>query len=206
MKKLLILLTLVIHSTCFSQSQEAKQLLLNVEKLAQLKLMLSHMKTGYQILEKGYTSIKNISQGNFNLHRDFLDGLLQVSPAVKQYSKVADIIRVQLKLVKESKAALAEFRGTKQFTITEIEYLGNVYANLLKECLKTLDELAMVVTAGKLRMSDDERLQAIDRIHNEVIEQYTFLNEFNNGTAILSLQREKEKMDIDLMRKVHGLK
>ena len=206
MKKLLILLTLVIHSTCFSQSQEAKQLLLNVEKLAQLKLMLSHMKTGYQILEKGYTSIKNISQGNFNLHRDFLDGLLQVSPAVKQYSKVADIIRVQLKLVKESKAALAEFLGSKQFTIAEIEYLGNVYANLLKECLKTLDELAMVVTAGKLRMSDDERLQAIDKIYDEVMEQYTFLNEFNNGTAIFSLQREKEKMDIDLMRKVHGLK
>ena len=206
MKKLLILLTLVIHSACFSQSQEAKQLLLNVEKLAQLKLMLSHMKTGYQILEKGYTSIKNISQGNFNLHRDFLDGLLQVSPAVKQYSKVADIIRVQLKLVKESKAALAEFRGSKQFTITEIEYLGNVYANLLKECLKTLDELAMVVTAGKLRMSDDERLQAIDKIYDEVMEQYTFLNEFNNGTAILSLQREKEQMDIDLMRKIHGLK
>ncbi len=206
MKKLLILLAMVIHSTCFSQSQEAKQLLLNVEKLAQLKLMLSHMKTGYQILEKGYTSIKNISQGNFNLHRDFLDGLLQVSPAVKQYSKVADIIRVQLKLVKESKAALAEFRGSKQFTIAEIEYLGNVYANLLKECLKTLDELAMVVTAGKLRMSDDERLQAIDKIYDEVMEQYTFLNEFNNGTAILSLQREKEKMDIDLMRKVHGLK
>ena len=206
MKKLLILLTLVIHSACFSQSQETKQLLLNVEKLAQLKLMLSHMKTGYQILEKGYTSIKNISQGNFNLHRDFLDGLLQVSPAVKQYSKVADIIRVQLKLVKESKAALAEFLGSKQFTIAEIEYLGNVYANLLKECLKTLDELAMVVTAGKLRMSDDERLQAIDKIYDEVMEQYTFLNEFNNGTAILSLQREKEKMDIDLMRKVHGLK
>lgn len=205
MKKIFFIL-LLCSNICFGQSQEAKQLLLNVEKLAQLKLMLSHMKTGYKILEKGYTSIKNISQGNFNLHRDFLDGLLQVSPSVKQYSKVADIIRVQLKLVKESKAALAEFRGSKQFTIAEIEYLGNVYTNLLKECLKMLDELAMVVTAGKLRMSDDERLQAIDKIYDEVMEQYTFLNEFNNGTAILSLQREKDKMDIDLMRKVHGLK
>ncbi|HRG25270.1 MAG TPA: TerB family tellurite resistance protein [Chitinophagaceae bacterium] len=205
MKKIFFIL-LLCSNFCFGQSQEAKQLLLNVEKLAQLKLMLSHMKTGYQILEKGYTSIKNISQGNFNLHRDFLDGLLQVSPAVKKYAKVGDIIQVQVKLVKESKAALAEFRSSKQFTVAEIEYLGHVYANLLKESLKMLDELAMVVTAGKLRMSDDERLQAIDRIHDEVIEQYTFLNEFNNGTAILSLQREKEKMDIDLMRKVHGLK
>lgn len=205
MKKIFFILILC-SNFCFGQSQEAKQLLLNVEKLAQLKLMLSHMKTGYQILEKGYTSIKNISQGNFNLHRDFLDGLLQVSPAVKKYAKVGDIIQVQIKLVKESKAALAEFRSSKQFTVAEIEYLGHVYANLLKESLKMLDELAMVVTAGKLRMSDDERLQAIDRIHDEVIEQYTFLNEFNNGTAILSLQREKEKMDIDLMRTVHGLK
>ncbi|HRG92559.1 MAG TPA: TerB family tellurite resistance protein [Chitinophagaceae bacterium] len=205
MKKIL-LFVLLSSNICIGQSQEAKQLLLNVEKLAQLKLMLSHMKTGYKILEKGYTSIKNISQGNFNLHRDFLDGLLQVSPAVKKYSKVADIIRVQLKLVKEAKDALAEFRRSRQFTVAEIEYLGNVYANLLKESLKMLDELAMVVTAGKLRMSDDERLQAIDKIYDEVMEQYTFLNEFNNGTAILSLQREKEKMDIDLMRKVHGLK
>jgi len=206
MMKKILLFVLLSSNICFGQSQEAKELLLNVEKLAQLKLMLSHMKTGYQILEKGYTSIKNISQGNFNLHRDFLDGLLQVSPAVKKYSKVADIIRVQLKLVKEAKDALAEFRGSRQFTVAEIEYLGNVYANLLKESLKMLDELAMVVTAGKLRMSDDERLQAIDRIHDEVLEQYTFLNEFNNGTAILSLQREKEQMDIDLMRKIHGLK
>ena len=164
MMKKILLFVLLSSNICFGQSQEAKQLLLNVEKLAQLKLMLSHMKTGYQILEKGYTSIKNISQGNFNLHRDFLDGLLQVSPAVKKYSKVADIIRVQLKLVKEAKDALAEFRGSRQFTVAEIEYLGNVYANLLKESLKMLNELAMVVTAGKLRMSDDERLQAIDRI------------------------------------------
>lgn len=205
MKQILFII-LFCPAMSFGQSQEAKQLLLNVEKLAQLKLMLSHMKKGYQILEKGYTSIKNISQGNFSLHKDFLDGLLQVSPAVKKYSKVADIIAIQLKLVKESKGALTEFRASKQFSVTEVEYLGSIYTNLLSESLKLLDELAMVVSAGKLRMSDDERLSAVDRIYDEVLEQYTFLNEFNNGTAILSLQREKAQMDIDLMRKIHGLK
>ncbi len=202
-----LLVVLLLSSTlCVGQSQEAKQLMLNVEKLAQLKLMLSHMKKGYDILHKGYTSIKNISEGNFSLHKDFLDGLLQVSPGVKKYAKIADIIQFQLKIVKESKAALAEFRGNKQFSLNELEYMANVYANVLKESLKKLDELAMVITANKLRMSDDERLKAIDGIHDEVMEQYTFLNEFNNGTAILSLQREKEKMDIDLMRKIHGIK
>ncbi len=205
MKRILFVL-LLASNFCFGQSQQAKQLLLNVEKLAQLILMLQHMKNGYSILEKGYNSIKNISQGNFSLHKDFLDGLLQVSPSVKKYSKVADILHFQVKLVKESKAALAEFKSSRQFSLAEIDYMGKVYANLLGESLKVLDELAMVLTAGKLRMSDDERLKAIDGIHDEVMQQYTFLNEFNNGTAILSLQREKEKMDIDLMRKVHGIK
>ncbi len=205
MKKILIVL-LFSSSVCFGQSQEAKQLLLNVEKLAQLKLMLSHMKNGYQILHKGYTSIKNISEGNFSLHRDFLDGLLQISPAVRKYAKVADIIHFQIKIVKESKMALAEFKGNKQFSIAEIDYMGKVFGNLLSESLKTLEELAMILTAGKLRMSDDERLKAIDKLYDDVIEQYGFVNEFSHSTAILSMQREKEKMDVDLMRKIHGLK
>jgi len=205
MKKLYIIL-LFCSNLCFGQSQEAKQLLLNIEKLTQLKLMLQHMKDGYQILSKGYNSIKNISQGNFSLHKDFLDGLLQVSPAVRKYKKVADIISFQVKIVKEGKAALNEFKGNKRFTAPEIEYLSNVFANLLNESVQNIDDLAMIITAGKLRMSDNERLKAIDKLYEDIVDQYSFLNEFNNSTAILALQRDKEQMDIDLMRKVHGVK
>ena len=63
----------------------------------------------------------------------------------------------------------------------------------------------MVITAGELRMSDDERIAAIDRIYADVEEQYMFLNEFNNSTALLSAQRDNEQREIDFMRKIHGL-
>lgn len=205
MKKLLIIL-LFVSSLCHGQSQEAKQLMLNVEKLAQLKLMLGHMKTGYQIISKGYNTISDLSKGNFNLHKTFLNGLLQISPAVRKYKKVADIIDFQLKIVKEYKSAFAEFKGSKHFTVGEIEYLGKVYGNLFNESLKTLEELAMVITAGELRMTDDERLKVIDKIYEVVLGQYTFLNEFNNSTTLLSLQRDNEQREIDLMRKIHGIK
>jgi hypothetical protein len=49
----------------------------------------------------------------------------------------------------------------------------------------------MVITAGKLRMSDDERLQAIDRIYITIVGQFSFLQDFNNSTGVLSVQREK---------------
>jgi hypothetical protein len=207
MNKIALLIAVVlISSQAFSQAQEAQQLLLNWEKLTQLKKILNDMYAGYKIVYKGYTTIKDISEGNFNLHKDFLDGLLQVSPTVRKYKRVSDIINYQIKIVKQYKAAFNQFRQDKNFAPEEIDYLGKVYSNLFNQSLKSLDELTMIITAGSLRMSDDERLQAIDRIYNEVVLQFSFLQDFNNGTAVLSVQREKDIQDIEISRKLYDIK
>jgi cysteinyl-tRNA synthetase len=206
MKKIFLILSfLAVSRTCFAQSQEAQQLLLNWEKLTQLKKILQNMYDGYKIVHKGYTTIKDISEGNFSLHKTFLDGLLEVSPAVRKYKRIADIINYQVKIVKEYKSAFNQFKDSRQFTIAEIEHSGQVHSNLFNQSVKSVDELAMVITAGRLRMGDDERLQAIDWIYNSITDQYSFLQEFNNQTAVLSVQREKDEMDIKLMRRIHGL-
>lgn len=206
MKKLIVILIMCSMSFQLkAQSEEVQQLLLNIEKLSQFRKILKNMKDGYQIIFKGYTAVKDISQGNFNLHKTFLDGLMQVSPAVKKYKRIADIIGYQLRIAKEYKLAYNRFKEEKQFTIEEIDYLGKVYSNLFNESLKTLDELSMVITSGKLRMSDDERLQAIDKIYLSVEEQYTFLKEFTNNSNLLSLQRKAEKAEIEMSRRLYGL-
>lgn len=206
MKKIIIAISLCICFTSSNaQSDEAQQLLLNVEKLAQFKKILKNMKDAYTIIFKGYTAVKDLSQGNFTLHKTFLDGLMEVSPAVKKYKRITDIFNYQVRILKEYKAAWQQFRDDKQFTLTEIDYLGKVYTNLFTETLKSLEELAMVITSGKLRMSDDERLQAIDRIYTNVVDQYSFLNEFNNNTAILSLQRKSEQAEIKMSRIINGI-
>jgi hypothetical protein len=187
-----------------AQSAEAAQLLLNVEKLAQFKQILSDMKKTYDILYKGYTAIKDISNGSFNLHKNFLDALLEVSPVVRRYKRIADIVNYQLKIIKNVKTALNEFKSTGQFTADEVEYLSRVYEGLTKASMQSLDELAMIITAGKLRMSDDERLQAIDRIYAAVEDQYSFLQEFNNQTSVLSMQRKSEQAEIEFSKRVGG--
>lgn len=187
-----------------AQTEEVQQLLLNVEKLAQFKKILTNMKDGYQIIHKGYTTIKNISEGNFSLHKNFLDALLQVSPAVRKYKRIADILNYQIRIVKQYRAAFNQFREDGAFTADEIQYMGRIYGNLFDASLKNLDELFMVVTAGKLRMSDDERLRAIDRIYASIEDQYSFLQEFNNNTAVLSVQRKSEQAEIDLSRRIRG--
>ena len=200
-------LIVIIGAVCLqgkAQSAEAQQLLLNWEKLAQFKKILQSMFDGYKILNKGYTAVKDISQGNFNLHKNFLDALLDVSPAVKRYKRIADIISYQLRMVKEYKSAFAQFKEDDQFTPEELEYIGKVYGGLLKKSLQGLEELFMVMTAGELRMSDDERLQSIDRVYEGIVDRFSFLKEFNNNTAILSLQRKGERAEVEVSRKMYG--
>lgn len=188
-----------------AQSDEVQQLLLNIEKLAQFKKILQNMYDGYKLLNKGYTAVKNVSEGNFKIHKTFLDGLLEVSPAVKKYKRIADIISYQLRIAKEYKLAFNRFKEEKQFSAEEIDYLGRVYNNLFNESLKSLDELSMVITSGKLRMSVDERLQAIDKIYIAVEDQYSFLKDFTNNTNMLSLQRKSEQLQIEMSRRLYGL-
>jgi len=195
-KLLVVVCLLCCSGLANAQSTEIQQLLLNVEKLSQLKSILSDMKKGYTILSIGYNSVKNIAQGNFNLHEVFLDGLMLVSPEVKKYHKVADIITYQGNIVSEYKSAYKRFSGNGTFSVTELDYVGKVYKKLFDESVQNLDRLLMVITTNKLRMSDDERLQAIDRIYDDTIDKLTFLRSFNRETGMLSIQRTREKADL----------
>jgi len=202
-----VLLLFLVKPVCLNaQEQETQQLLLNVEKLAQFKQILQNMYKGYQILHKGYTAIKDISQGNFSIHQTFLDGLLAVSPAVRKYKRVADIVSYQIRIVKEYKSAYNHFKQDGHFTADEIEYIGKVYSNLSNLCLKNLDDLLTVTTAGKLRMSDNERINAIDKIFLEIQDEWGFLKHFNNTAKLLSLARAKEQQDVDISRKLLDIK
>jgi hypothetical protein len=188
-----------------AQADEIEQLLLNVEKLAQFKQILADLKNGYQIIGTGYNTIRDLSQGNFNLHKSFLDKLLQVSPVVKNYKRVGDIINYQLILVKEYKKAYTRFKKDSNFNLKELDYLSRVYNNLFKESLQDVEELTTVITANKLRMSDDERIKAIDDIYDKLQDKVIFLRRFNNNTTILAIQRAKEKNDATTMRNIYGV-
>lgn len=210
MKKLIIIISFSLLGTLLTfraaaQADEMAQLLLNIEKLVQFKQILSDMKKGYEILHGGYRTIKNISEDNFSLHKTFLDGLLQVSPAVRNYRRVADITNYQITLVKEYRNAYNQFRRDNNFNPDELAYLSRVYNNLFKESLRNLEELLTVITAGKARMSDDERLQAIDRIYADMQDKLMFLRHFNNNTTILAVQRAKERNDARALRNIYGL-
>src|SRR6202000_3518498 len=104
---------------CVAQAQEMQQLILDIEKLTQMKGILSDMKTGYQIYQQGYGTISNLSKGNFDLHNVFITGLLSVSPAVKNYGRVAEILVNEASLISEYKRESSLFQQSGSFSVSE---------------------------------------------------------------------------------------
>ena len=186
-----------------AQSSDLTQLILDIEKLTQLKGILSDMKTGYTMIDGGYNQVKSISQGNFNLHSTFLNGLLAVSPTVAKYGRVADIILEQGYIVTEYTRTYNQVKESGGFSADEIAYLGNVYTTLLQQSLQNLSQLTTILTAGKLRMSDDERLRAIDHIYTDTDDKLTFLRHFDQQASILAIQRQKALNDISTLQKLY---
>jgi hypothetical protein len=202
---ILLLLLAALEGQLHAQSYEAQQLLLDWEKLTQMKQILSDMKTGYDIVSKGYTTIRDIAQGNFNLHEVFLDGLWLVSPTVRKYWKIPVIIDNQARLLSEYKTAYNNYKNSGLFNPDEIGYLGKVYSNLFDKSVNNLNDLITIITANQLRMSDAERLKGIDKIHADMQEELLFLRHFNNNNSVLALQRAKEQNEIRLMQKMYGV-
>jgi hypothetical protein len=188
-----------------AQATEAAQLLLNYEKLQQLEEILENMYKGYKILTEGYNKIRDIAEGNYNLHQIFLDGLFAINPSVASYKRILDIINYQELLMREYSRAYQRFRNDPNFTPSELKYILNVYDHLLDQTLKNIEELTMVITAKELRMSDDERINAIDRIFISMEDKLTFLRYFNNSTQMIAIQRAKEKDDVSTTRKLHNV-
>jgi hypothetical protein len=192
-------------SSCFAQGQEMQQLLLDIEKLTQMKSILSDMKTGYQIYQQGYGTISSLSKGNFDLHNIYITGLMAVSPGVRNYGRIAEIISMQASLISEYKRHNKLFQQSGSFSVSELSYMSNVYSRLVSESLDNLGELTNVITANKLRMSDADRIKAIDRLYGTSSDKLQFLRSFNNQGVSLSLQRSKDAADTRTLKQLYGI-
>lgn len=208
MKKILIIAmtlscTMQLHLAA-AQSAELQQLALNIEKLAQFRQILSDMKKGYDVFNKGYSTIQGISQGTFNLHDNFLNNLLLVSPALRNYSRIGSIISNQGHILSEYKTVFSKVKAGNRFSAAEISYMGSVHKQLLDESLRSLDELTLVLTDNQLRMSDDERMEQIDRIDRDMSNTLTALRGFNRKATSLDAQRAVLQRSQQNMGKIIG--
>src|SRR5699024_9926159 len=91
------------------------------------------------------------------------------------------------------------------YNAQEQAYIRRVFQRLLEDGATTVKELAAVVTSGELEMNDRERLERIDRLYNEMQDQYLFSKKFTQGIQWMAAYREKGKRAVKTGRALYGL-
>lgn len=209
-KKLFNVLTLLfpgllLTGSSHAQSYDIQQLLLDVQKLSTLKTILSDMQNGYQELDKDYSAVRDVAQGNFNLHKTFLDGLLAVSPTVRTYQHAGDIVNLQVNLLAKYKAAWAYFQSQSRLQPEELTLIARTFSGLLEDSLNDLADLGTILTPGTIRANDAERMRQIDVIYANMTQRVAFLDRFNNSTALLAGQRQGVYGEDQTVRNLHDI-
>lgn len=214
MKKILLFLLLVVSAGSslqaqtfaewFQQKKTQKKYLL--QQIAALQVYIGYAKKGYNIVKDGLNTIGGFTRGEFNLHTDYLNSLKSVNPEIRRYAKVADIIALQVKIVKNYNRTYGRLNSSNAFSNDELTYIRRVFGRLLDDCDKSLDELITITTDGKLEMKDDERIARIDKLYLDMQDKYTFSQSFSNDAKSLAASRIKENTDVQTSRVLQGIK
>ena len=139
------------------------------------------------------------------LYADYFDELWKVKNALQTYQNVKNIANTQILLVKEYTRAFNLSKQDKNFSAGELIYMQEVYSGILKESLKNIEQVDLVITSFSTQMSDAKRLEIIHNASEKMEQNLSDLREFNQQNLQLTLQRAKEKNDIDTVKKLYGI-
>jgi len=103
------------------------------------------------------------------LYQDYYEELYTVKSIISYYNSIKDISGKQVRLVKEYKKAWGLFKQDKHFTADELSFMGKVYAGILEESAKNIDQIFLVINSFQTQMSDAKRLEIIHAAHHYYI-------------------------------------
>lgn len=179
--------------------QKKTQLRYLSEQIAALRVYGGYVRDGYKVVSDGAQNVRNLKNGEFNLHDAFFKSLKAVNPSIKNIGKIADIISLQVFIGK----SLTRIKGLEYLSVPQREYIDRVKSQVLNECGNNLEELLMVITSGQLEMKDDERIKRIDKIYAAMSDKFSFTQSFCNDLNMLVYQKKSEEQSLIHIRNLY---
>lgn len=225
MKKLLTMLGIVVMGTITPvQKAGAQTPILEIIKAGvkkaikavDLKIQRLQNKTiwlqnAQKVLENTMSELKldeisGWAEKQRTLYKDYYEGLYKVKAIIAYYQRIKDISEKQAHLMEEYQWAWSLFKQDKHFTADELNFMAGVYSGILDQSSKNMDQVFLVINSFTTQMGDAKRLEIINTASDQVDANYYDLVKFNRQAILLSLQRAKAQNDVDVTKKLYGIK
>jgi hypothetical protein len=139
------------------------------------------------------------------LYQDYFDELWKVKTLISGFNRVRTVIQTQQRILAEYRMAFSRSQLDQHFTTGELEYMGKVYAGMLEESLRNLEQLYTVINGFRTQMSDGERLRFINEVSVRMNLNLTHLRQFNQQNIRISIQRSKQQQELATVKRLYGL-
>ncbi|OKS86135.1 hypothetical protein [Mucilaginibacter polytrichastri] len=180
----------------WNQKSTQKKYLL--QQIAALQIYTGYLSKGYDIVKSGLGTVRNITNGEFGLHTAYINSLKQVNPVIRDDKRVAAILCADAEIMDRFKVLDASpLSADNQAYVNEVKQL------VIGGWNKDLDELALVITAGKVQMTDDERLERLAKVYESTLDKAAFTQAFCTEVALMAGQMGLEQRSIKNLRRYY---
>lgn len=194
-------------SEWFRQKKTQKKYLL--AQIAALKGYHHWIEKGYRIASGGLDLVSAFKQGDVSQHRRYFSGQEFVSPAVKKDPKVSAILEMEAAItaISHHLTALSTRSQAAVLNSHERQSVKRMGAAAITEADKDLGTLQLLVTDRQLKMTDGERIKAIDRLYRRVRKSLSATTIFNRRLQALVRWRKRQAAasgEKNLLRRLYG--
>ena len=158
-----------------------------------------------QLSKLKLTEISDWSQKQKELYGQYYEELWKVKAAIAYYERIRDMTEKQTAMLSQYHHAWGLLRNDRHFSPEEVAYMQKVYAGLLEESVRNLDQILVVINAFKTQMSDEKRLELISTAADRMDTNYSDLKQFNNQNFLMSIQRGKTESEVQTLKKYYGI-
>ena len=199
MKKMFI--CLMAMALCCTFQARAQWAVIDPSNLAQNILTVSKTATTATNVINSFKEMQKIySQG-----KEYYDALKSVHNLIKDARKVKETVEMVSEISKIYATSYNKMLTDPNFTVAELEAIGEGYAKLLKESGNLLSDIKNVVSASNgLSMTDAERMALIDQIYTKMVEHRNLTKYYSNKSISVSFIRSQEKGDTERVRALYG--
>jgi hypothetical protein len=151
------------------------------------------------------SEISEWTQRQRNLYRDYFAELNKVKHVISYYHQVKAIGSSQIRLIQAYHKAWQLLKKDTHFSTPELEFMAKVYAGILKESVRQIDQLLLIVDSFQTQMSDAARLGLIRQVSDQTDQAYFDLLSFNQQNIGLALSRARDQNDLRQIKGIYGL-
>lgn len=199
---LLLLISSGVRAQSFSEwfRQKSTQKKYLTQQIAALQVYSGYLSKGYRIAKGGLGSIGGYVGREFDLHGVYYDRLDHAGIAVKSDPQAAEILRWQSDIISQSE----KIRKVAGLNSNEKDYVGKVCKALLDDCEARLNDLGVILGDHKTKMSDEERIRHLGRLHQAMQDNYRFSANFLVQLQLYVKNKSQEKQDVNSLNQLYA--